>query len=454
MKKLASLWFGVQGRVTRKQYFVSGVVLLLLKYAIDAGAVFAVTGELWMPWHYVNPLLTMRQAALGGDQPQWLVWAMGAWAIPFAWIGVSMTLRRALDARVSPWCALLFFVPIVNWITMISLSLAPSRPGAGELASVPGGHADRVVRGALLGVGASVAIGAAMTALCALVLSDYGWSLFVGTPFVQGVATGYFYNRGGDHGLKATFGVVTLGLLILGGALLLFALEGALCLAMAAPLALGIALLGGIFGRTVARTIDQPRPLAASMSLLPLLALAEVAANQPGQYHVTTDVVIAAPPATVWNHVVEFSELPQPNRWLFATGVAYPTHARIDGRGVGAVRHCEFSTGAFVEPITVWDEPRRLAFDVVAQPVPMHEWSPYKDIHPPHLDGYFRSVRGQFLLTPTADGGTHLAGTTWYELDIFPRPYWSLLSDAIVHAIHRRVLDHIAAEAEREHAGR
>ena len=118
------------------------------------------------------------------------------------------------------------------------------------------------------------------------------------------------------------------------------------------------------------------------------------------------------------------------------------------GRGVGAIRHCEFSTGPFVEPITVWDEPRRLAFDVTAQPHPMRERSPYRELHPPHLEGFFRSQRGQFLLTPLDSGRTRLEGTTWYEQDIWPGPYWRLWSDYLVHKIHSRVLDHIKAEAE------
>jgi hypothetical protein len=91
---------------------------------------------------------------------------------------------------------------------------------------------------------------------------------------------------------------------------------------------------------------------------------------------------------------------------------------------------------------------RQSAFDVIASPPPMQEWSPYRHVHPPHLDGYMRSVRGEFRLEVLAGGGTRLYGTTWYHLDVFPTAYWSFWSDAIVHAIHRRVLDHIKARSE------
>lgn len=122
--------------------------------------------------------------------------------------------------------------------------------------------------------------------------------------------------------------------------------------------------------------------------------------------------------------------------------------ATIDGTGVGAVRRCEFSTGAFIEPITAWEPGRRLAFDVAAQPPPMHELSPYRHIHPPHLDGYLRCRRGEFRLVPLDGGRTRLEGSTWYEYEIYPQCYWTLWQDALIQRIHRRVLDHIRRESE------
>jgi hypothetical protein len=122
--------------------------------------------------------------------------------------------------------------------------------------------------------------------------------------------------------------------------------------------------------------------------------------------------------------------------------------ARIDGAGVGAVRRCEFSTGAFVEPITVWDAPRRLAFDVAAHPAPMAEWSPYRHVTPPHLEGYLRSRHGEFRLTALEGGRTRVDGTTWYEVGMAPAAYWTLWSDALLHAVHGRVLRHVKALSE------
>ena len=90
----------------------------------------------------------------------------------------------------------------------------------------------------------------------------------------------------------------------------------------------------------------------------------------------------------------------------------------------------------------------------------MFELSPYRHIHPPHLDGYLRSNRGEFLLIALPGGRTRLEGRTWYEFDMFPQSYWTLWSDQIIHRIHQRVLLHVkqlaenrAASSERKEVG-
>jgi hypothetical protein len=163
-----------------------------------------------------------------------------------------------------------------------------------------------------------------------------------------------------------------------------------------------------------------------------------------------TVVEIAAPPEVVWRHVVTFPDLPPPTELLFRAGVAAPTRARIEGTGVGATRYCDFTTGSFVEPVTAWEENRLLAFDITEQAPPMTEWSPYRQVNPPHLDGYFRATHGEFRLMPLPGGRTRLEGRTVYVVDMFPQRYWTLPAGRIVAAIHGRVLRHIAALAEEE----
>ena len=101
-----------------------------------------------------------------------------------------------------------------------------------------------------------------------------------------------------------------------------------------------------------------------------------------------------------------------------------------------------------MEPIDIWDAPRRLAFRVTANPPPLRELSPY-EIRPAHLDGYFVSSHGEFLLEPLAGRRTRLTGTTWYTNHLAPAAYWDVWTDMIIHRIHMRVLRHIASACGR-----
>ncbi|HVJ82852.1 MAG TPA: hypothetical protein VNC50_17420, partial [Planctomycetia bacterium] len=171
------------------------------------------------------------------------------------------------------------------------------------------------------------------------------------------------------------------------------------------------------------------------------------ALDEPRLRSQVTVVEIAAPPEKVWPHVVAVAELPPPTEWIFRIGIAYPIRAVIEGKGPGAIRRCVFSTGEFIEPIEVWDEPNVLGFSVASNPPPLEEWSPYAHLEPPHLHGYLVSERGEFRLE-AIPGGTRLTGTTWYRNRMWPSDYWGLLSDRIIGAIHHRVLRHVAALAE------
>ena len=420
---------------------------MALKYGVDALAVWQATGTVWSPLDYLLPVWSIRAQRLG-EEHLLLQWVLVGWALPFLWIGVSMTMRRAIDAGRTPWIALLFFVPVVNYLTMLILAALPSEaPYRGRKLS--GAAMDLRLTAALKSIAAGLAVALPTILISVFVLKTYTTSLFLGTPFSLGAVAAYVYNRSAPRTFGQTIEVVSLALLLLSGAAVLFAIEGLLCIAMAFPVAFAAAVPGAMLGRVIARVAPDEAFEANGMALLVPLASLLGGPVAPGGYReVVTAIEIAAPPERVWQHVVGFSELPPPDEWLLRTGIAYPVRARISGTGVGAVRRCEFSTGAFVEPITVWDEPRRLGFDVVEHPVPLEEWSPYRKVYAAHLDAGFRSRQGEFRLVALPNGHTRLEGSTWYELNLHPRPYWSLYADGIIHAIHRRVLRHVRTLAE------
>jgi hypothetical protein len=308
-------------------------------------------------------------------------------------------------------------------------------------------HAPAVVKAVAGGVIAAFAC----LALGVSALRTYGVFLFLATPFVMGAVTGYLLARGASVTSVQTARVILLELALVSAAILCVAFEGLICLMMAAPLAIPFMLAGVAVGRDLAGgRQDRPTGLLLSLLVLPAGAVFD-STNLPDRdaHEVRSVVEIDAPAERVWENVIAFPALPEPTEWWFRAGLAYPRYASIEGHGVGAVRYCVFSTGPFVEPITAWEPGRRLAFDVTSFPEPMRELSPYGRIHPPHLDGYLRSRRGEFRLIPLADGRTRLEGSSGYELDMAPAIFWEAITDSVIHSIHRRVLNHIKQESER-----
>jgi hypothetical protein len=309
------------------------------------------------------------------------------------------------------------------------------------------------VGSALMGGIVSAALAVVFCTLAVYWFRDYGWSLMVGLPFTVGLISvllhGYHRRRGFWSCLLASW----LATVITGLALVAVRIEGVVCLIFLLPIALIFSTFGGIVGYfiQVDRWMNQNTlgSMLVVLVTLPLLMGAEhhIQLKAP-LYSVTTKIVIDAPPDVVWRHVVTFRQLPEPTEPWFKMGIAYPQRAIIYGKGVGAIRHCIFSTGPFIEPITIWDESRLLKFSVAKQPPPMKEFSFFEDFKPPHLENYLVSKGGQFLLTPLGNNQTEVAGTTWYYHKAWPQRYWKLWSDAIIHNIHERVLKTIKQDAE------
>ena len=303
---------------------------------------------------------------------------------------------------------------------------------------------------ALAAVAATAAVAVALVFLLANLAGVYGFALFLGVPFTLGLVASLIHGWTKPRDVGECIAVASIAVVIASLAVMAVALEGAICLVMAAPLTFGLAIAGALVGHRVQRH-GEPRPpvVGALLMLAPALFGGETLwAPQPGLRAVTTEVVVAAPPDVVWRNVIAVDRLPPPTELPFRLGIAYPTHATLDGAGVGAIRRCTFTTGDFVEPITVWRPGRRLEFRVASQPAPMTELSPYGEVHAPHLHGFLVSERGRFDLVPLPGGRTLLRGTTWYRNRMWPERYWGLWSDALVHRIHSRVLRHIEARSE------
>jgi uncharacterized membrane protein YhaH (DUF805 family) len=458
--KVADLWRW-DGKVGRAQYAAVGVIGVFIKHNLDRIIAATVLGYKPGFFNYLAPLgKAARLNHLSAIEMKFLVTLL-LFSIPFLWIGLAMTVQRLRDAGQPVWLVVLFFIPVINVLFFLALCALPpgERRQEFEGAPWPGPHGlDRYIPHSMLGsavlaIFIAAVLGLGFVAMGTIALGAYGWGLFVALPFCLGMFSVLLYSYHEPRNWWDCMGVALLPVGLVGVALIFVAMEGVICVMMAAPFALGLAALGGALGYTVQARYWQPKQSPAMLSIVILLipasfGIERAAALRPPVFEVRTAMEVNAPPEKVWDKVVAFAEIPAPKELLFRAGIAYPIRAEISGHGVGAVRHCVFSTGPFVEPIEVWDEPRLLKFGVTANPEPLDEITPYGHIDAPHLHGYFVSEKGQFSLTALPGGRTRLEGTTWYKHTMWPAAYWRLWSDYIIHKIHLRVLEHIRAEAE------
>lgn len=449
------------GKVDRKTYALVGLLGIAIKQNLDRLVGVYVFHYDESFFNYWKPLgKAARLNHLTNSEAKFLL-VLLLLAIPFIWVGVALTVRRLRDAGQPLWLVSLFFIPFLNLVFFIVFCALPSKDMLRQNEAAPWPKVrsfDGIIpRGragsALLSIFLTTVIGLFFVLIGTKFIGTYGWGLFVALPFCLGMFSVLFYSYHERRSFSACMGISVLPVIILGGVLVAIAIEGLICVLMAAPLGLGLAMLGGALGHSIQEyhwgQSHKPAVLSIAILSVPLLfGMEQEVALRPHTFEVKSAIEVNAPPEKVWNKVVSFAEIPPPKELIFQAGIAYPIRAEITGHGEGAVRHCVFSTGPFVEPIEVWDEPRLLRFSVTDNPAPLRELTPYAHIEPRHLHGYFVSHEGQFLLTALPGGRTRLEGTTWYSHTIWPEAYWHFWSDYIIHRIHVRVLEHIQAEAE------
>jgi uncharacterized membrane protein YhaH (DUF805 family) len=461
--KFTDLWSS-QGTIDRGPYALVGLVGFAVKHNLDRALASFVFHRKWGLFNYWIPLdRAVRVTSLDQADRTFLL-SMLMLSLPFIWVGVVLTMRRLRAAGLPAWLVVMFFTPYLNLLFFIILCIYPSRrDGGGQQSLRIGGNRalKRIIPESNWGSAAmalliSSVLGAAATLLSVNVLAIYGWGLFVALPFCLGVFSVLLHGYHRPRSLHSCLVVASLSVALLGLLLLGLAVEGVICLVMAAPIGLILAVMGGLIGYSIQQKHWERLQIGATFSALllfvPFLMRTEaLRPQQPPLLKVTTQIEINAPPEVVWPFLTSFPTLPPPTEWPFRVGIAYPIRSTIRGTGLEALRECQFSSGQFTEPIQVWQVNERLGFSISGEPLVMEELSPYGHIHTRHVDGgYFQAQDAEFVLTRLPGGRTLLTGTSRYRNRMWPASYWRLWSDAIVHQIHARVFRQIKRLAEEE----
>jgi hypothetical protein len=227
--------------------------------------------------------------------------------------------------------------------------------------------------------------------------------------------------------------------------------EGAVCLVMAAPIFYGTGLAAGAIAGALIRRRGG-RMMCLSLLALPLLGIpAEADQPPPAQTRlVVTRIHIEASPEIVWRSLTDIRTISDAeHRWNFShdvVGIPRPKEARMDGAGVGAVRHLEWADGVrFEEHITGWTPARELVWTFDIGP---EAQTRMLDEHLKVDSAYLRLEEGRYRIEPAAGGGSDLVLTTRYWIRTPMNDYAAWWGRIFLGDFHRNVLGVIRDRAE------
>lgn len=256
-------WWRAQDTIDRGTYALVGVLGFAIKHNLDR---LVATYGFHRPWGFFNYWVPVRDVAriteVRGSEAVFLG-TMVALSLPFIWVGVVLTMKRLRSAGLPIYLVALFFLPFLNLLFFLMLCLLPERrvsPGTTVEGFILRSNRSGERRGERRGLSA-----------------DYGAG-WIGNRDARGAGTAelrlgivrrallhHGIRGGADLGNSAARSlgggvwVACLSVLLLGGALLALAFEGIICLMMAIPIALPLAVLGGLrIPSAEATTVSKP----------------------------------------------------------------------------------------------------------------------------------------------------------------------------------------------------
>ena len=120
IKNIYKQLFSWQGDVGRGVYASTGFVLFFFKWNLDriiSGYFFSIT---WLPYQYMMPDIDLQ------DKKN-LALILSLTALPFIYLGILLTIKRLRAIGTPTFLAVLFFIPFVNLIFFMLLSVLPTR---------------------------------------------------------------------------------------------------------------------------------------------------------------------------------------------------------------------------------------------------------------------------------------------------------------------------------------
>src|SRR3984893_7751249 len=343
--KFSDLWSS-EGTMDRGPYALIGFIGFAIKHNLDRLVATFVFHRKWDLFNYWIPLhQAVRITSLAPADRTFLV-SMMVLSLPFIWVGIVLTMRRLRAVALPPWLVVFFFAPYLNLLFFLILCIYPSQSAENPARPPRAQHSrllERIIPESNWGSAAvallvTSVLGGAATLLSVSVLGVYGWGLFVALPFCLGLFSVLLHGYHQPRNLSSCLVVACLSVALLGGLLLAFAVEGIICLFMAAPIALVLALMGGSIGYVIQqkhwKRAQTQATFTAVLLFVPFIMGTEALKPPESRLlQLSTQIEIDAPPENVWRFLVSFPRAPASN------AMALPRWNRLSdpfhGEGIG-----------------------------------------------------------------------------------------------------------------------
>lgn len=276
-------------------------------------------------------------------------------------------------------------------------------------------------------------------------------------PFAMGCITVYFAEIGEPQRIRAWIFLPWVPLVAALGATMLVLLEGMICVAMFAPLAMILASVGGLLGGLAARLIRSNRAKRVTMACVLVLPMVtspweKQVLYQYQEREVENVIDIAASPEVIWRNIervraIRPDELP--TSWSRRIGFPDPVEATLSHEGIGGVRNATFSGKlSFLETVDVWEPRHKLGFTIAAQTdlIPPTTLDEHVRVGGP----YFDVLRGEYRLEPLKYGTTRLHLSSRHRISTDFNWYAHLWTDAVMSDLQKRILFVIRRRCEME----
>ncbi len=265
-------------------------------------------------------------------------------------------------------------------------------------------------------------------------MKKMGASLFFIVPLCSGATLGYFIRPDLNILWCIFLSMVAASAL----ALLIFEanLAGLACTTILAGLYMIPLYCGQLFGRVIRRwsvqhltAQFQSSPLAIFFFIPIFYGAIEEQLFEPTPIRtVETQMIIKAPPSTVWKTVRFYEHVKQDPPLILKLGLPIPKRAIGNHKKVGEITSCEYEGGGFIrKKITRLVEQQELSFNVIEQSI--------------HFEHDLKLHGGSILLTPT-NNGKHTIITMKTQYDSYVRPswLWEPSMDYVIKTLHRHVM--------------